>query len=350
MNKESAAASNFALGFILFGLIIYVLHIGAAIMIPFFIAIFVWYLINAMARGIGRVGLKKSFSFLLAILILIGGLWLAYKLVSTNASIILQQAPQYQQKLSAFLLQNLQKIPEDYRPSLQDIEGYFNIGGIMTALVKTFSGVAGKTLLVTFYTGFLLYEQQFFSRKIREIFGEGPAEKKAHGILRNIDVNIQRYIWVKTFVSALTGAFTWLLLYLVGVDFAEFWGLFAFILNFIPYVGSLAAVILPSLIALVQFGNASLLLGVALGLSAVQLSFGSVLEPRLLGDRLNLSPIVIICNLAMWGLIWGVPGMFLSIPILAMVVITLAQFERTRPVAVLFSKTGDIEAHVEQGK
>ena len=90
-----------------------------------------------------------------------------------------------------------------------------------------------------------------------------------------------------------------------------------------------------------------MVVAVALGLSVVQLSCGSVLEPRLLGDHLNISPIFIICNLAMWGLIWGVPGMFLSIPILAMMIITFAQFDKTKPVAVLLSKTGDIDMHVD---
>ena len=133
-----------------------------------------------------------------------------------------------------------------------------------------------------------------------------------------------------------------------GVNFSEFWGLLAFILNFIPYVGSLAAIVLPSVIALVQYGDFSVLAAVLIGLSIIQLACSSILEPRLLGDRLNISPIFIICNLAMWGLIWGVPGMFLSIPILSMAIITLAQFEKTRPLAVLLSKTGDINMHVDE--
>jgi predicted PurR-regulated permease PerM len=363
MNKKSPpltetaqpirTAANFALGFIVFSLVVYVLHTGAVILIPFFIAVFVWYLINAMARGIGSVSfgdirLPRSFCFFLSMLILCGGLWFGYKLISLNAATILRQAPQYQAKLTELAQGVLSGMPDSFRPSLKEVEDYLNIGGIMTAVLKTLSGVAGKTLIVLFYTGFLLYEQQFFARKIKEMFDSAAAEKRMHGILRSIDTNIQRYIWVKTLVSALTGLLTWLLLWMVGVNYAEFWGLLAFILNFIPYVGSLAAIILPSVIALVQFGDFSVLAGVLVGLSVIQLSCGSILEPRLLGDRLNISPIFIICNLAMWGLIWGVPGMFLSIPILAMAIITLAQFEKTRPLAVLLSKTGDINMHVDE--
>lgn len=348
-------ASSFALGFIVICLAVYILHVGAAIMIPFVIALFVWYLINAIARGLGRlsfggVRMARFFCFLFAILILIAGLWFTYKLVSTNAVAVIDAAPVYQQKFESFLPGLMEKIPAAYRPNMHDIVGYLNVGGMITALAKLFTGVAGKTLVVLFYTGFLLYEQQFFGRKLDEIIESKDTEKRVHGILCNIDIKIQRYIWVKTFISAMTGIFTWLLLLFFGIDFAEFWGVMAFILNFIPYVGSLAAIVMPSIIALVQTGDLSMMAMVAGGLSVIQICWGSIIDPRMMGDSLNLSPIFIIFSLAAWGMIWGVPGMFLSIPILAMMAITFSQFPSTRPIAILLSKTGDIERDETAGK
>lgn len=341
-------AANLALGFIIICLVVYILNVTAAIMIPFVIAIFVWYLINAIARRLGRIqlgglALSRFLCFVVAILLIFAGLWFVYELIRVNAADVIRTAPEYQKKFTAFLPHLLEMLPEDYRPNPKDIAGYLDVGGFITALVKTFSGIAGKTLVVLFYTGFLLYEQRFFGRKLHELAKSEAAENRVHRVIRNIDIKIQRYIGVRTFISVMTGVATWILMLFFKVDFAEFWGVMAFILNFIPYAGPIAAVILPSIIALVQFGDMSMLLTMIACLSVVHIALGSVLDPRLMGDSLNLSPIAIIFFLAGWGMIWGVPGMFLSVPILATIVIILSQFPMTHPIAVLLSKTGELE-------
>jgi predicted PurR-regulated permease PerM len=132
------------------------------------------------------------------------------------------------------------------------------------------------------------------------------------------------------------------------VDFPGFWALLAFVLHFIPYVGAIAAIALPSVVALVQFTDVGTFLLVTVSLSVALTTIGHILDPRLLGDTMNLSPIAIIMSLAMWGMIWGVPGMFLAIPILAIVVITLAQFESTRWLAILLSKNGVLERQTKK--
>jgi len=99
----------------------------------------------------------------------------------------------------------------------------------------------------------------------------------------------------------------------------------------------------------VQLGDTSSLVTLALGLTAIQLFFTSFLDPRMMGDSLNLSPIFIITSIAAWGVLWGVPGMFLAVPILAMAVIIMSQFKKTRPIAVLMSKTGDMEPDEASG-
>lgn len=337
-------ASSIALGFIVVCLAVYILQAASTIMIPFVMALFMWYLINALARFIGRVGkLPRFFSFLFAIITLIGGMWFIYKLIGANAVQVMQAAPDYQQKFENFLPTVLEKIPAEFRPNKTEMIGYLNLGAFITALVKTFTGIAGQALVVMFYTGFMLYEQRFFGRKLREMIDSRKTEARVEKTLHNIDLQIQRYIGVKTFVSALTGLLTWLWVSLFHVDFAQFWGVMAFVLNFIPYVGSLVAILLPTFISLVQFGDLTTVFLVGAGLCMVQMSCGSILEPRMMGDNLNLSPICIIFSVASWGVMWGVPGMILSIPILAMIAITLAQFPRTRPIAILLSKTGDID-------
>ncbi|HYD17315.1 MAG TPA: AI-2E family transporter, partial [Patescibacteria group bacterium] len=153
------------------------------------------------------------------------------------------------------------------------------------------------------------------------------------------DDKIQKYIGVKAFVSMLDSFLTFLILTYFNVDFAGFWGVMAFFLHFIPYAGSLLAITAPCMIALVQHDLTTALM-LAGTLMTSHAFLGHILDPYLMGNNLNLSPIFIITNLAMWGMLWGVPGMFLAIPILAITTIALSQFESTKPVAVLFSKTG----------
>ncbi len=343
-----AVASSFALGFIVICLVVYILNVARAIMIPFVIAVFVWYLINAMARGFGRVAVSgwkipRVACFTLAILLLMVGIWDIFALISQNVAAVAKAAPVYQAHLMEIVPQVVQFFHLEHQPTVQELMGYLDLGALMKAMVTMLSGIAGKTLIVMFYTGFLLYEQQFFNRKIIGMIADKKTEDHVRHILRNIDIKVQRYIWVKTFVSALAGILTFVLLQVWHVDFAAFWGLMAFFLNFIPYVGSLLSIVLPAMIALVQFSDTPTFLMVLASLSALHGVIGHALDPFLMGKNLNLSPIFIISSLAMWEMIWGVPGMFLSIPILAMVMITLSQFPATRPIAVLLSKTGVVD-------
>jgi AI-2 transport protein TqsA len=343
---------DFALWFLVLCTVVYILNLARAIVIPFVIAVFVWYLINAIARGFGRFKIPRIACFTLAIIILTTGLWDIFELISKNVATVAKDAPLYQQHFMEILPKVFAWLGLEHQPTIQELTSYLDIGALVTAVLTAVTGIAGKTVIVVFYTGFLLYEQQFFNSKITAMISDKKTEKDVRNILRNIDLKVQRYIWVKTFVSLLAGLLTFVLLQMWHVKGAGFWGALTFLLNFIPYVGSLLSIVLPSMAALVQFGDLSSFLAVLISLAVLHGGIGHALDPFLMGKNLNLSPIFIISSLAMWEMIWGAPGMFLAIPILAMMVITLSQFPSTRPLAVLFSKTGVIEdeAHEEKQK
>lgn len=125
--------------------------------------------------------------------------------------------------------------------------------------------------------------------------------------------------------------------------FAFFWAFLIFLLNFIPNIGSLIATLFPALIAGLQFGDLEQPLLVLVSVGAIQLLVGNFLEPRLMGDSLNISSLVVILGLAFGGDLWGIVGMFLSVPIMVMIVIILSQFQSTRGVAILLSDKGDVD-------
>jgi AI-2 transport protein TqsA len=126
----------------------------------------------------------------------------------------------------------------------------------------------------------------------------------------------------------------------VEVDFAGVWGLLIFLLNFIPTVGSIIATIFPAMIALAQSDGYTLFILVLVGIGALQIGIGNILEPRLMGNSFNLSPIVILLNLGLWQYIWGIPGMFLCVPFLIILTIILSHFPGTRPIAIILSSDG----------
>ena len=151
-----------------------------------------------------------------------------------------------------------------------------------------------------------------------------------------------RYLGIKTIISLLTGFLSYLVLISVEINFAIFWAFLIFLLNFIPTIGSLLGTIFPALFCLLQFGDFSIALTVFLIVGVIQVFIGNFLEPKWLGNSMNISPLVSILSLVFWGLIWGTTGMVISVPITVVIIIILSQFESTKNVAILLSEKGGI--------
>ncbi len=143
-------------------------------------------------------------------------------------------------------------------------------------------------------------------------------------------------------MSVLTGVLSYLILISFGLHNAEFWAIFIFLMNYIPTVGSLVSLVLTLLAMAVQITSLLMLLALAGALTAVHILVGNVIEPRYMGIHLNLSPLVILLSLAIWGSIWGVIGMLLCVPGMTMINIILANFPTTKPIAILLSADGKV--------
>ncbi|MBD3258667.1 AI-2E family transporter [candidate division GN15 bacterium] len=197
----------------------------------------------------------------------------------------------------------------------------------LTGLLRTFSDGA----MVFFLIAFMLTEASQFAFKLSLVDrGSGEAAKKVLQIV----TNVRRYVNLKTVVSIATGLCIWLGLLALGIEYAIVWGFIAFLLNYIPNIGSIIAGIPPVLFALAEHG-----LGTALGVSVlyviVNQVFGSLIEPRLQGQGLGLSPLIVFCSLIFWGWIFGTIGMLLSAPLTMAVRIVLEQFPETRGLATM---------------
>jgi predicted PurR-regulated permease PerM len=174
------------------------------------------------------------------------------------------------------------------------------------------------------------------------MFPSRRQSKKLRYILDSIDTNMKKYLFVKTAISAITGFASFAWLQILNVEFAGVWAFIVFITSYIPTIGAFIACGLPILYSLASAPTLQQPALTAIGLIGLQILFGNIIEPKLTGKTLNLSTLAILINLVVWGMIWGIAGMFFSVPLLVALYIICAQFDSTRWIAVLLSADGNI--------
>ncbi len=332
-------------------LTVYLLVVGEQILLPLVLALLVSYLITALGHRIERLQIGRLnpppwmglSGAILAVVIVIA---LIVQIVASNVSDVADSAPQYQKQLeemfaqaSAFLARFLgQEQPLTLTALLKEI----NLRSVVESFALAFQSIAANTFQVLAYVTFLLLERRMFDRKLSLLFTNPTREAAVRATLREIGRKIETYVLIKTAISLLNAVLSYIVLTLFGVDFAGFWALLVFVLNFIPYIGSPIAMLFPTVLSLLQFGSMVMALFVLGSLWAIQAFVENFIEPRITGRTLNLSPIVMIVSLSVWGAIWGITGMILSVPLMVMIMITLAQFPKTRPIAIVMSERGEV--------
>jgi predicted PurR-regulated permease PerM len=196
--------------------------------------------------------------------------------------------------------------------------------------------LSSKAVLVLIFTAFMLAEQRGFARKLAAAF-PSPVATRISRVIGGITQQVSRYLLLQFLISAATGLCVWIALWAIGVEFALTWGVLAFVLNFIPTIGSIVASIPPVVIALAQYAPDSYWPAVAtlIALLAIQMTIGNVISPRLMGDHLNLSPVAVLVSLLFWAWLWGPGGALLSVPVTAAVKIVCDNIQPLSPIGVL---------------
>lgn len=329
-------------------LILYILSVGQSFFVPILISIVIWYLIKSMAVGYSNIKifnhklpwtLAMIFSFITIFLIL----WLFMAIIESNIHKLIAVAPFYQEKLQELILDFYAKFNLPDAPHLKEIITSIDVSSMLSSVANTVSSIAGLTIMIVVYVLLILLEAHTFDMKLQALF---PAKKHydhVKSIIGNINRDIRTYLKIKTFISFLTAVLSYIVMLIVGVDFAAFWALLVFALNYIPTIGSIVAVAFPVTLSLVQFDTIYPFVALLCLLTLIQIAIGSILDPRLMGKSLNLSPLVIIISLALWGKVWGVVGMFLCVPIMVIINIMLAKFPKTRPIAIILSSKGEVK-------
>ena len=328
-------------------LTIYLLVSGRNILIPIAIAVMAWYLINAIARGVMRLSIRgvhppRWGALTLTVLAVVAAVMSLAEMVSGNFSAVVDAIPTYQANLQRLIGEVAARFGLEKTPNLTDLLDRIDFRVVVSSIAATLTEIAGEAGLILIYVLFLFVEQGSFDRKMKALFPNREREERVRSILSQMTREIQNYLWIKTFTSALTAGLSYAVLASVGLDFAGFWVVIIFLLNYIPTIGSLLGIIFPALLALVQFDTFVPFLIVTPSLAVIQVFIGNFLEPMLMGSSLNISPFATLVSLAVWGSIWGIPGMFLCVPITVIAMIIFAHFPRTRPIAVMLSTDGRV--------
>jgi predicted PurR-regulated permease PerM len=346
MNTENRAVS-ISLVVLATIAVFYVLVVGKAFLVPLAVAVLVWYIINALSRTYARFLPKIEEPNLLTMLMAVASvllfIYLVIDMIEGNVQDVRGSIPMYRDNLALLSTRITSVLPVASLPNLDQFTQSIEVGPIISTLAGSFTGMISNVFLVLLYVLFLLLEQGTFKNKLVAIFPSKEKREDILSILHHTQEDIQTYLYIKTMTSTLTGVVSYFVLLAVGVDFAGFWAFTIFLLNFIPTIGSIIATLFPALLALIQFDTFHQFFIVLGGVGAIQVAVGNFLEPKLMGNSLNLSPFVVMMSLTLWGSIWGVAGMFLSVPITVILLIVFAHFERTRYLAVLLSGNGNLK-------
>ena len=372
----------------------YLLIVGKNLLIPLILALFIWYLINVLTVVFGHLSLRgkhlpRGIAFAFSILAILAILSSTVNLITNNITQVVTEASTYQENLDSLIVRGiklfrldkltiweveelstrihdttlveLQNVsdekdsgqlidsdvarPEITKPTFPSINKLFaelNFALIISKVAGVLTDFLNSAGIILVYLIFLFIEQGYFRKKLNALVPDLKRRSDINKILDKIGHDTRKYVGIKTLVSLMTALFSYVIMMLIGLDFAEFWAFMIFILNFIPFIGSIIATILPALLAIIQFGTFTPFFIVAGGVTAVQFIVANIVEPRLMGQSLNLSPLVIFLSLALWGAMWGIAGMFLCVPLTVICMIILSHFPQTRPIAIVLSKDGQI--------
>lgn len=318
-----------------------VLRLAKPVLFPFFLAIFLSFILSPVLDFLTQLKIPKAISIVFILIVTFFVIYLLGVLFYSSGKSFASEFPKYGQKISSILssLQEKLKLSGYARDPLNwvgqlDIS---KIGGFLLSSLGPFFSFLTNLFLIFVFMIFILAGRGKTKDKIRISFS-AKRSSKIIDVIAKIDSQIQRYLAIKTIVSFVTGVLATVVLMIFSVDFAIVFGFLTFLLNYIPNIGSIIATALPLTIAVFQFETLWPAFWILMILGAIQMTMGNFVEPRLMGEGLGLSPLVVLFSLFFWGWLWGIPGMILAVPIAAIIKIVCNNIPSLEFVAALMSK------------
>jgi AI-2 transport protein TqsA len=320
----------------------YALYWLREILPPLALAFFLLAMVDGLARQLAnRVRVLPDAAALpvaLVVSVLVGAL-VVYA-VAANAASFAQQLVSETARLNDIIARIAGVFGVKVPPTVSQLVNQLNPTRYMGNVAHALQTFASGAVYVLVYLGFLIASRQGFQRKAQALFPSAEERHNATVVFDRIRDSIQRYLSIQTVTGLMIALLSAVVMYAVGLSNALFWAFLILVLSFVPVIGGAIGSILPPLFALVQFPTLWRAVVLFIGLQAIGFVIGNVVQPRMQRDSLNIDPVVVLLSLAVWGALWGLPGMFMSTPLTVTLITVLAQFEGSRWVAVLLSGDG----------
>ena len=323
-------------------ILVFVLKTLKDIFIPIIIAVFLSYLFAPITENLAKIKIPRLASLLiiLGIITVAGRYWV--QILITNARAFIEFYPTLESQTLSTLTRWLQEYLKIEVMDVQGIIQHTRVQELLSSSVRISLDFVGKLALTLLILVFIYLSYGNYPKLIKKAFGKDSRRLgKIFELIRNSNRQITQYFMVKTLISIGTGVLTGTACAILGIKFAILWGFLAFLLNYIPYIGSFVAIILPIVLSVFQFPHSYKPFVTGGVLFGIQLFMGNYLDPEMMGNKFNLSPIVIIFSLFFWGYVWGIVGAFFAVPITAMIKIFMQNIEPLQPIAILMSKRAD---------
>jgi AI-2 transport protein TqsA len=331
------------LGLLAFIAVGFVLHILEPVLVPFVLAVFLSRIFSPLVAALRRRRVPAALAILLVLILVSIVIVIFSAVLYSSAQSFTEAMPRYQERLKGLLAEGSGWLAASFPWLQSQIQHYqwdkaleiSSVTGVVAGMVGSFLVLFNDGFLVLLFLVFMLSGSEAFPHKLRRAFAPEHAERLGT-VMRDIEEETRRYLLMKTVINLVTGMAVAILLAAFGVDFPLFWGLVTFLAHYIPSLGAVLSVGLPAIFLFLQFSPGMALL-IALLNAALQFTVGNVIEPRVMGESMNLSTLLVLLSLIFWGWLWGPWGMILSVPITSMIKIVCEHVEPLRPLAVLMS-------------
>ncbi len=348
MNEDAIRFTTIFQALVLAFLTGWLLVIGKSLILPIFAAVIAVYVLLMAADALGKLPLLDRLPSLIRRILVVAAFTLCLVglglVVSATVDELIIAAPTYKANLDTVAAQLAGLVGFESLPSWEQIRTAIipnlDLKELLTDILGSVTSLGSGIFLVVVYAVFLIAERGNVGEKLAAAFPEGNRAERMTRLFNDINRRIAEYLAAKTLINAILGAVSYVIMLVMGLDFALFWALLIAVSNYIPYVGTVA-ILFPILLSLAQFGSLTTTLIVAALLALAQFLSDNVLEPKMFSRQLNLSPFVVVVALSLWSALWGLPGAILAIPITSMLAIIFAAFPTTRFLAVLLAERVD---------
>lgn len=331
-------------------IIVLMLKTLKAIFIPLIFAVFLSFLFAPMIKYLRKHKMPTALTIILMSIVIIMFFALTGGIVFAAINTFVNELPKYQEKLVLMINSShhsIQALGDRANLALGEISFFsfsellgssgFSFSKLISGTMGTFIDYTVKLILTMIFLMFIVAGTGKFEKRIKNVFSSEEDKVKTLATMMSIQTQIQRYFFNKTLISLGTSLIGMLFLLVLGVDFVIVTGILLFVLNFIPNVGSIVASAFPILISLIQFGFGWRVIAVAGAMALTQMVFANILEPKLMGERLNLTPIMVLISLIFWAWVWGIEGMMLAVPITSAINIILKHFDEKNLISAIIS-------------